>query len=611
MRNALRIFVLVLVLAAPAAAAPTTAGPVAKALPAVVGTARVGEQITGTSGTWSGSGTISYTYRWDRCDAAGNNCARVSGANSLTYPLTPADIGKALGLVVTAKDASGSAVADAGLIGPIAAASALANIGRPFVSGTARVGATLNATAGVWTKAPTALAYSWLRCNTVGRACVAIAAAAASSYVPATADVGHTLVARLQGTVGTSSQVVLSVPTAVVTSGSPPATTTTTTTTTTTATTPAIRASTRPAVTGTVQVGQRLTGTATGASAYQWYRCDPAGAHCSSVHGAVGATYTVVAKDVGHTLGLTVQVGGSPAYASLVGPIAAASAPASTTQPALSGKAMQGQTLSVTPGAWTSTAGSTSYAWQRCNASGRICTPIAGATAATYVPVAADVGHALAALVTATVSGKTQAAFSVASDAVAAPPVLAVTAPPAVTGTLKVGQQLTGTSGVWTGTAPIAYAFQWYRCDTTGAHCSSVHGATKQTYRLSKADAGKTLGLTVTATDATAKTPAYASLVGPVAASTATLASTAQPRVAVQGQTLTVDAGAWTATPPSTTYQWQRCNANGRICAVIAGATSASYTSTSADSGHVLVALVTARAGSATSSALSAGAKAP
>ena len=73
MRNALRIFVLVLVLAAPAAAAPTTAGPVAKALPAVVGTARVGEQITGTNGTWTGSGTISYTYRWDRCDAAGNN----------------------------------------------------------------------------------------------------------------------------------------------------------------------------------------------------------------------------------------------------------------------------------------------------------------------------------------------------------------------------------------------------------------------------------------------------------------------------------------------------------------------------------------------------------
>ena len=77
MRNALRILVLVLVLAVPAAAAPSTGGPVAKALPAVVGTARVGEQITGTNGTWTGSGTISYTYRWDRCDAPFSSLAVV------------------------------------------------------------------------------------------------------------------------------------------------------------------------------------------------------------------------------------------------------------------------------------------------------------------------------------------------------------------------------------------------------------------------------------------------------------------------------------------------------------------------------------------------------
>ncbi len=608
MRNFRRILVVVLVLAAPAAAAPS-AGPVNGALPSVVGTARVGQQITGTNGTWTGSGTISYTYRWDRCDAAGNGCAQLAGATRLTYLSTPADVGKTLGLVVTAKNASASVVADAGLIGPIAAASALADIGRPFVSGTAIPGATLNATAGVWTRTPTIVTYSWLRCNTTGRACVAIAGAAASSYVPASADVGHTLVARLQATAGTASQVVLSIPTGVVAGGSPPVTTAPTTTTTPA---PEASASTRPAITGTARVGQRLTGTTTGASAYQWYRCDTTGAHCSSVHGAVKATYTTVAKDAGHTLGLTVQVNGAPAYASLVGPVAAASALASTVRPALSGKAVQGQTLSVTPGTWTSTTTPASYAWERCNANGRICIPIVGASTATYVPVAADVGHAVVALVTATAAGKTQAAFSVASDGVVAPPALAATTPPAVTGTLKIGQQLSGTTGQWTGTAPIAYAFQWYRCDAAGAHCSSVHGATKSTYRLVKADAGETIGFTVTATDATsAKQPAYASLVGPVAASSATLVSTSQPKVAVQGQALTADAGAWTATPTSVTYQWERCNANGRICAPIAGATSASYTPTSADSGHELVALVAAHAGSSTASALSTGAKAP
>ncbi len=599
MWHALRILAVVLVLAAPAAAAPT-AGPVNGALPSVVGTARAGEQITGTNGAWTGSGTISYSYRWDRCDAAGNGCAQVVGATRLTYLLTPADVSKTLGLVVTAKNASGSTVADAGLIGPIAPASAFADIGRPFVSGTATVGATLNATAGVWTTTPTTVTYSWLRCNTTGRACVAIAAAAASSYVPASADVGHTLVARLQGAVGTASQVVLSIPTGVVAGGSPPVTTTSTTTTTT----PAAGVSTRPAITGTVKVGQRLTGTTAGGTAYQWYRCDATGAHCSSVHGATKATYTSVAKDVGHTVGLTVQVNGAPQYASLVGPVAAASALASTVQPAMSGKPVQGQTLSVTPGAWTSSAASVSYAWQRCNANGRICSPIAGASAEAYVPVAADIGHAIAALVTATASGKTQPAFSVASDDVAAPPVLATTTAPAVSGSPKVGQQLVGATGQWTGTAPITYAFQWYRCDAGGAPCSAVHGATKSTYRLVKADAGKTIGLTVTATDATAaKQPAYASLVGPVVASTATLASMAQPKATVQAQTLTADAGVWTGTPTSTAYQWERCNANGRICVAIAGATSASYALTSADSGHELAALVTVHTGSATAAA--------
>ncbi|HEY2542105.1 MAG TPA: hypothetical protein VGH92_03550 [Gaiellaceae bacterium] len=599
-----------LVLALSGSSAPTP-----KALPSVVGTARAGSQITGLNGAWTGTGTISYTYAWDRCDALGNGCSPIPGATRPTYLLTAADVGKTLGLIVTAKNASGAAAVDAALVGPVApSSSTLADIGRPVIGGTAATGSTLTSTAGIWTTPPSSVTYSWLACNPFGRACTPVAGAASPTYVPAAVDAGHTLVARLQATLGSTSQVVLSVPTAVVT-GSPAATTTTTTTTTSTTTsttTPTENVAGRPAVTGTVRVGQRLTGTTNGATAYQWYRCDATGAHCNSIHGSVKSTYTLVAKDAGHTVGLTVQVAGAPKYASLVGPVAGATALGSTAQPGLSGKPVQGQTLTVTPGTWTSSSASATYAWERCNTNGRICAPIAGATAATYVPVAADVGHALVAVATATADGKTQAAFSVASDAIAAPPVLAATAPPAVTGTFEVGQQLTGSTGVWTGTAPITYAFQWYRCDAGGAHCASVHGATKPTYRLVTADVGKTIGFTVNATDATgAKQPAYASLVGPVAAAKATLAGTVQPKVTAQGQSFTVDAGTWTVTPASTTVQWQRCNANGRICVAIAGATSTSYTATSADAGHVLVALVTAHVGTTTAAALSAGAKAP
>ena len=590
------------------------AAPTPKALPSVVGTARAGAQLTGLNGTWASSGAISYGYSWDRCDALGNGCTRIAGATHATYVLTSADVGKTLGLTVTAKSSTGSASAAAGLVGPVAPASgAIAAVGRPFVSGTAATGSTLTSSGGIWTAPPVTVAYSWLRCSPVGRECEAIAGAAASTYVPGPSDVGHTLVARVQVSHGAASQVVLGTPTAVVVAGSTPVTTTTTTTasTTTTTTAPAApAASSRPAVTGTTRVGQRLTATATGATAYQWYRCDVTGSHCSSIHGAVKSTYTVVGKDAGQTLGVTVQAAGGPSYASLVGPIAAATALASTTQPGLTGKPVQGQTLAVTPGSWTAASASVTYAWERCNANGRICAPIPGAAGATYVPVSADVGHAVVAVATATAGGKTQAAFSLASDAIAAPPALAATSAPAVGGTLRAGQQLTATSGVWTGSAPITYAFQWYRCDAGGAHCSSVHGATKSTYRLVAADAGKTIGLTVTATDATgAKQPAYASLVGPIAPSSATLASTGAPKVSGQGQTFTVDAGTWTTAPSSTTVQWERCNANGRICATVAGATSTSYTATPADSGHMLVALVTAHAGSTTASALSAAAK--
>ncbi len=605
----------------------TASAPVVKAPPSVVGTARAGAQITGLNGTWGGSGTITYTYAWDRCDALGGACARVEGATRPTYLLTDADVGKTLGLVLTAKNASGSTAVDASLVGPIAPSSnTLADVGRPFVSGTAATGSTLGSSAGIWTSPPSSVAYSWLRCSPAGRACAAVAGASGPSYGPVPEDVGHTLVARVQATLGATAQVVLSTPTAVVvakpgTTTTPPATTTspatttaptTTTVTTSTTTTPGPpSASSRPVVTGTVRVGQRLSGTTAGASAYQWYRCDASGAHCSSIHGATKATYTVVAADAGNALGLTVQLSGAPVYASLVGPVAPAGALASTGRPGLTGTPQQGQTLTVTPGGWTAANASVTYAWERCNANGRVCAAIPGATAATYAPVADDVGHALVAIATATSGGKRQSAFSVASDDVAAPPPLAPTTAPAVTGTLRVGQRLTGTTGVWTGLAPITYAFQWYRCDAGGAHCSSVRGATKPTYRLVAADKGKTLGLTVNATDATgAKQPAYASLVGLVADASA-LAATAQPIVTVQGQTLAVVAGAWTGTPSSTTVQWERCNANGRICAAIAGATSIAYTLTSADAGHMLAALVTAHAGATTAAAFSDAVKAP
>ena len=70
---------------------------------------------------------------------------------------------------------------------------------------------------------------------------------------------------------------------------------------------------------------------------------------------------------------------------------------------------------------------------------------------------------------------------------------------PQVTGEAQVGQTLTAAVGSWTG-SPTAFAFQWSRCDTGGAACTPLPGATASTYVLTPGDIGTTLSLVVTAT---------------------------------------------------------------------------------------------------------------
>jgi hypothetical protein len=207
-----------------------------------------------------------------------------------------------------------------------------------------------------------------------------------------------------------------------------------------------------PGVTGTLQQGSRLTvnpGSWSANSAiaftFQWSRCDANGAHCSSIHGATRATYTQVRADVGRTLAVTVQAkasgGAAAAYAPLAGPVAAAAAPiAATAQPALVGDAFVGRSLSVSPVRWTAMAPVAAFRWLRCNQNGRLCSPVAGARGVSYTLAAADAGHTLVALVTAS----DQSVLSTASDVVRTAPGPFALSRPAVAGTLRVGAKLTG-----------------------------------------------------------------------------------------------------------------------------------------------------------------------
>ena len=48
-------------------------------------TPAVDQRLSADAGTWSGEQPITFTFRWLRCDSAGNNCVEISGATDDQY----------------------------------------------------------------------------------------------------------------------------------------------------------------------------------------------------------------------------------------------------------------------------------------------------------------------------------------------------------------------------------------------------------------------------------------------------------------------------------------------------------------------------------------------
>jgi glucose/arabinose dehydrogenase/PKD repeat protein len=78
------------------------------------------------------------------------------------------------------------------------------------------------------------------------------------------------------------------------------------------------------------------------------------------------------------------------------------------------------------------------------------------------------------------------------------------TIPPSVNGPTMVGKTIKTSNGTWTGSTPISFTYQWRRCDASGAACVDVPGANSSRYTLVSADAGRTMRVTVTATNSVA-----------------------------------------------------------------------------------------------------------
>ena len=89
--------------------------------------------------------------------------------------------------------------------------------------------------------------------------------------------------------------------------------------------------------------------------------------------------------------------------------------PSKTEAPKLSGSPVVGVKMSVSNGAWENSPVAYAYQWEHCNSSGGECTPILGATNASYTVAASDVGRSLVAQVSAINGGGTVLASSLAS----------------------------------------------------------------------------------------------------------------------------------------------------------------------------------------------------
>ena len=101
--------------------------------------------------------------------------------------------------------------------------------------------------------------------------------------------------------------------------------------------------------------------------------------------------------------------------------------------------------------------------------------PRSAPTATAYTLVGGDAGSTILVTVTATnTAGQASAdsAFVGPVSSANSPP--ANITPPSISGTTTVGQQLTTTTGSWSGQPAPTFSYQWRRCDTQGANCSPV-----------------------------------------------------------------------------------------------------------------------------------------
>ena len=366
----------------------------ATGLPAISGTAQVGETLTtDTSGISDANGltSASFGYQWISSD--GNGDTEIQGATASTYTLVAADEGKTIKVRVSFTDDDDNV--ETLTSEPTAAVQPKPNspaTGLPTINGTAQVGETLTASTSGIADADgltnVSFSYQWLSSD--GNADTDISGATGDSYTLVDADEGETIRVRVSFTDDRSHQETL-------TSGATAAV----------APRPNSPATGAPTISETAQVGKTLTAVTSGIAdadgltnvsfSYQWLADD------TEIAGATDPTYTLVDGDAGLTIKVKVSFfddKNNPETLTSAATAAVAPRPNSpaTGAPIISGTAQVGETLTVDTSGIDDADGMSgavfSYQWLANGAD------VAGATSDTYTPVADYVGKAIKVRVT-------------------------------------------------------------------------------------------------------------------------------------------------------------------------------------------------------------------
>jgi hypothetical protein len=423
------------------------------------------------------------------------------------YALVAGDVGYTVGVSVTGSSAGGQTSVASALTAAISGLP-LTNTRPPSIGGNPQVPQTLTANPGQWSVSLSSISYTWERCDADGVSnCGAVSGS--PQYTLSAADAGDTIVLIATAVAPGRTATAQSPPLTVATS-SPP------------------QSAIAPAVTGTAARERSLSaspGTWTGSPthfAYQWERCDSGGKNCQNIPAATVMAYVPTKADEGSTLTVRVSAtngsGTGSAAATPTAPVAAV-LPVNIKLPVIQTAGFliqQGVSLEVAGFLWQSTSDTTySTAWERCDSTGMTCQPIAGATSVDYTLVAADVGHTLVAVSTATNADGVASARSPHTQVTlpAAPrwkalPILA--ADPG-----DIGDSLSITDGTWSPLPAVSSdVTQMMRCTNI---CATNGPANVSSYTIVGADLGALLRVRETASNAGGDTIVWsARYVGPV-----------------------------------------------------------------------------------------------